>query len=109
MISDGEHVTNPIECLQAAPAKFKRHYSRPPDKQGPLHNEGADWTAATQSHDVFHAHISHFMIPDHLTNLIREANTDVPSIQAKRNRLHEVLTQPPTYDDYLNAIKSHKK
>ena len=27
---DGEHITDPIECLQAASAKFKRHYSRPP-------------------------------------------------------------------------------
>ena len=39
---DGEHLTDPIECLQAASAKFKRHYSRPLDKQGPLHNEGAN-------------------------------------------------------------------
>ena len=26
---DGEHITDPIECLQAASVKFKRHYSRP--------------------------------------------------------------------------------
>jgi hypothetical protein len=106
---DGEHLADPIECLQAASAKFKRHYSRPPDKQGPLHNNDADWTAATQSRAVFCAHIAHLMIPYHLTNLIWEAITDVPNIQAGCNRLQEVFTQPPTYDDYLNAIKSHKK
>ena len=39
---NGEHLTDPVECLQAASAKFKRHYSRPPDKQGPLHNDNAD-------------------------------------------------------------------
>jgi hypothetical protein len=38
---DGEHLTDPIECLQAASAKFK-HYSRPPNKQVPLHNDNAD-------------------------------------------------------------------
>ena len=33
---NGEHLTDPIECLQAASAKFKRHYSRPPHHQGPF-------------------------------------------------------------------------
>ena len=27
---NGEHLTDPIDCLQAASDKFKRHYSRPP-------------------------------------------------------------------------------
>ena len=49
------------------------------------------------------------MIPEHLSNLIWEAITDVPRIEAGRSRLTEVFTQPPTYDDYLTAIKSHKK
>ena len=49
------------------------------------------------------------MIPDHLSNLIWEAITDVPNIEAGRSLLTEVFTQPPTYDDYLTAIKSHRK
>jgi hypothetical protein len=50
------------------------------------------------------------MIPYHLSNIIWEALTDVPNIDIGRSHLHEVFTQPPTYDDYyLNAIKSHKK
>ena len=49
------------------------------------------------------------MIPDHLSNLIWEAITDVPNIAAGRSLLAEVFTQPPTYDDYLTAIKSHKR
>ena len=49
------------------------------------------------------------MIPAHLSNLIWEALTDVPNIAAGRAQLHEVFTQPPTYEDYLTAIKSHKK
>ena len=49
------------------------------------------------------------MIPEHLSNLIWEAITDVPNIEAGRAHLHEVFPQPPTYDDYLTAIKSHKK
>ena len=49
------------------------------------------------------------MIPHHLSNIIWEAITDVPNIQAGRTRLQEVFTQPPSYDDYLTAIKSHKK
>ena len=98
----------PIACLQAASAKFKRHYSRPSDKHGPLHNADADWAAATQSYDVFRAHIAHLMIPHHLSNIIWEAITDVPN-QAGRTRLQEDFTQPPSYEDYLTAIKSHKK
>ena len=58
---------------------------------------------------TFRAHIAHLMIPDHLFNLIWEAITDVPNIEAGRSRLTEVFTHPPTYDDYLTAIKSHKK
>ena len=106
---NGEHLTDPIECLQAASAKFKRHYSRPPHHQGPLHHDNADWTEVIKSRTTFRAHIAHLMIPDHLSNLIWEAITDVPNIAAGRAQLHEVLTQPPTYDDYLTAIKSHKK
>jgi hypothetical protein len=49
------------------------------------------------------------MIPHHLSNIIWEALMDVPNIQARRTRLQEVFTQPPSYDDYLNAINSHKK
>ena len=49
------------------------------------------------------------MIPDHLFNIIWEALTNVPNIDTGRSRLQEVFTQPPTYVDYLNAIKSHKK
>ena len=49
------------------------------------------------------------MIPDHLSNIIWEALTDVPNIDTGRSRLQNVFTHPPTYDDYLNAIKSHKK
>jgi hypothetical protein len=39
---NGEHLTDPIECLQVASAKFKRHCSRPSHHQGPLHNDNAD-------------------------------------------------------------------
>ena len=49
------------------------------------------------------------MIPDYFSNLIWEAITDVPNIEAERSQLTEVFTQPPTYDDYFTAIKSHKK
>ena len=49
------------------------------------------------------------MIPHHLSNTIWEALTDVPNIQAGRTRLQEVFTQTPSYEDYLTAIKSHKK
>jgi hypothetical protein len=100
---------NPIECLQEASAKFKRHYSLPLDKHGPLHNDNADWTTATQSRYVFRAHIAHLMIPHYLSNIIWEALTDVPNIEAGRTRLQEVFTQPTSYDDYLNAIQSRKK
>ena len=47
------------------------------------------------------------MIPAHLSNIIWEALIDVPNINAGRLRLHNVFPQPLTYDDYLNAIKSH--
>jgi len=106
---NGEHLTDPIECLQAASAKFKRHYSRPAHHQGPLHNDNADWTEVIKSRTTFQAHIAHLMIPVHLSNLIWEAITDVPNIAEGRAQLHAVFTQPPTYDDYLTAIKSHKK
>ena len=49
------------------------------------------------------------MIPEHFSNLIWEAITDVPNIDAGRSRLTKVFTQQPTYDDYLTAIKFHKK
>ena len=49
------------------------------------------------------------MIPDHLSNIIWEALTEVPNIETGRSCLQNVFTQPPTYDDCLNAIKSHKK
>ena len=49
------------------------------------------------------------MISEHLSNLIWEAITDVPNIEAGRAQLNKVFTQPPTYDDYLTANKSHKK
>ena len=45
------------------------------------------------------------MIPEHLSNLIWEAITDVPNIEAGRAQLNEVFTQPPTYDDYLTASR----
>jgi hypothetical protein len=32
---DGKHITDPIECLQTASAKFKRHYSRPRTTKAP--------------------------------------------------------------------------
>ena len=49
------------------------------------------------------------MIPHHLSTAIWEAITDVPNIQAGRTRLQEVFTQPPSYEDYITAIKLHKK
>ena len=39
---NGEHLTDPIECLQAASAKFKRHFSRPQKHHGPVHDTDAD-------------------------------------------------------------------
>jgi hypothetical protein len=107
--SNRKHLMNPIECLQAAYAIFKRHYSRSPYHQGPIHHDNADWTEVIKSQTTFRAHIAHLMIPDHLSHLIWEANTDVPNIETGRTRLLEVLTQPPSYKDYLTAIKSHKK
>ena len=53
--------------------------------------------------------IAHLLIPTHLSNIIWESLTNVPNIQAGREQLHQVFTQPPTYEDYLTAIKSHKK
>ena len=67
---DGEHITDPIDCLQAALAKFKRHYSRPAHHQGPLHHDDADWDAALQSRPTFRARIAHLVIPYHLSNII---------------------------------------
>ena len=106
---NGEHLTDPIECLQVASAKFKRHYSRPPHHQGPLHHDNADWDAALKSRPTLRAHIAHLMIPDHLSHIIWEALKDVSNIVAGRSRLQKVFTQPPPYDGYINAIKSHKK
>ena len=54
-----------------------------------------------KSRTTSQAHIAHLMIPAHLSNLIWEAITDVPNIAAGRAQLHEVFTQPPTYEDYL--------
>ena len=51
----GEHLTDPIECLQAASAKLKRHYSRPLHYQGPLHHDNADWNAVLKSRSTFRA------------------------------------------------------
>ena len=106
---NGEHLTDPIECLQAASAKFKRHFSRPPEHHGSLHDNDADWDTALLSRDTFHAKIAHLLIPTHLSNIIWESLTNVPNIQAGREQLHTVFKQPPTYEDYLLAIKSHKK
>ena len=77
---NGEHLTDPIECLQAASAKFKRHFSRPPEHQGPLHDTDADWDTALLSRATFHAKIAHLLIPAHLSNLIWESLTNVPNI-----------------------------
>jgi hypothetical protein len=46
---EGEHLTEPIDCLQAASAKFKRHFSRPPEHHGPPHDTNADWTTVLLS------------------------------------------------------------
>ena len=90
---NGEHLTDPIECLQ--------------EHHGPLHEQDAVWTTALLSRDTFRAKIAHLLLPTHLTNLIWESLTNVPNIHAGRDQLHTVFTQPPTYDDYLTAIKSH--
>ena len=105
---NGEHLTDPIECLQAASAKFKRHFSRPPEHHDPLHEQDADWTTALLSRDTFRAKLAHLLIPTQLTNLIWKSLTNAPNIHAGRDQLHTVFTQPPTYDNYLTAIKSHK-
>ena len=81
----------------------------PAHHQGPLHHDDADWDAALKSRPTFRAQIAHLMIPDHLSNIIWEALTEVSNIETGRSCLQNVFTQPPTYDDYLNAIKSHKK
>ena len=73
----------------------------PPHHSGPLHHENADWDAALTSRPIFRAHFAHLMIPNHLSNIIWEALTDVPNIDTGRSRLQEVFTQPPTYEDYL--------
>ena len=67
---NGEHLTDPIKCLQAASAKFKRHFSRPLAHHGSLHENDADWTTALLSRDTFHAKIAHLLIPTHLSNII---------------------------------------
>jgi Reverse transcriptase (RNA-dependent DNA polymerase) len=104
-----EHLTGPIECLQVASAKFKRHFSRPSEHHCPLHELDADWATALLSWDTFHAKIAHLRIPTYLSNIIWESLTNVPNIQAGHKQLHTVFTQPPTYEDYLLAIKSHRK
>ena len=80
--SSGEHLTDPIDCLQAASAKFKRHFSRPLEHQGPLHDTDANWTTALLSRDIFQTQITHLQIPPHLSQLIWESLTTVPNIQA---------------------------
>ena len=77
---DGEHLTDPIDCLQAASAKFKRHFSRPPEHHGPQHDTDTDWPAALLSRDIFQARIVHLQIPHHLSNLIWESLNTVPNI-----------------------------
>jgi hypothetical protein len=49
------------------------------------------------------------MNPDHLSNILWEALTDVPNIDTGRSRLQELFTYSPTYENYLNAIRSYKK
>jgi hypothetical protein len=75
----------------------------------PLHDTDADWTTALLSREIFQARIAHLQIPSHLSNLIWKSLTTVPNIQAGKAQLHNVFTQPTTYDDNLLAIKSHEK
>ena len=80
-----------------------------PEHHGSLHDNDADWDTALLSRETLHAKIAHLLIPTHLSNIIWETLTNVPNIQAEREQLHTVFTQPPTYEDYLLSIKSHKK
>ena len=74
-----------------------------------MHEQDVEWTTALLSRDTFRAKIAYLLIPTHLTNFIWESLANVPNIHAGREQLHTVFTQPPTYDDYLLAIKSDKK
>ena len=75
-----------------------------PEHHGPLHGIDADWATANLSRDTSHAKIAHLLIPTHFSNIIWESLTNVPNIQAGREQLHTVFTQPPTYFFWKNQF-----
>jgi hypothetical protein len=99
----------PLNASKLPPPNSKDTSAPPPEHQGPLHAPDADWASALLSRDTFHAKIAHLFIPHHLSNIIWASLTNVLNIQSGCEQLHTVFTQTPASEEYLLAIKSHKK
>ena len=65
-----------------------------------------DWPYLLASKDNFYTHTRAKSIPDHLADILWQAITEVPKATIVHQELEQVLSQPPTLEEFTATIRS---
>eukprot|EP01032_Pedospumella_encystans_P017983 gene17983-20484_t len=109
------HPTNPDNhTITTDPEQIHNHlttahgkiFNTPPHhSNSPLQHPNVDWHRALTDQTYFNSVNSHHNIPQHLLDLIWKGMQAVPNKQSLDTEMTHSFEQPPTLDEFHNAIK----
>ena len=101
-----------IECTpesvhQALTSHFEAWYAMPPQyADDPFHN--GEWQEVLQDFPTFYAAVRHTQVPESLCHLIYRAIMHTSQVDAAHERMNELFSSPPSFDDFVAHICTFK-
>ena len=101
--SDTPVICTPAEVHNALTSHFKDWYDMPPQYSSDSLHSG-NWTAVFSSFDHFYSAVRHTNFPKDLCNLIYRAIQHTPGRINALNKLTQIFSAPPSFDEFVNHI-----
>jgi hypothetical protein len=103
------YINHPEELAWTLSTNLQDWFKKPDHHLGPITEADGDWEKLGTDHKAFCSATEHLGIPDKYLGLIWEALTTVPQQTELREKLRTTLTEAPTEEEFLGALKDIKK
>ena len=103
------YINHPEELAWTLSTNLQDWFKKPDHHLGPITEADGDWEKLGTDYKAFCSATEHLGIPDKYLGLIWEALTTVPQQTELREKLRITLTEAPTEEEFLGALKDIKK
>ena len=103
------YINHPEELALTLSLHMADWFKKPPHHSGPITEANGDWAQLCTNQSAFNKSTEHLGIPQRYVDLIWEAMVTVPNHEKVVEELAAQLQQPPSAEEFYQAIKNIKK